>query len=87
MHLMFRLIMPSFACNITCLQAFFVLHFYKAGNIMQLFNVYTEGKMDRILLVEDDLSLIDGLEYALEKSGFKADIGDRSEHLYRHLRA
>lgn len=31
--------------------------------------------MDRILLVEDDLSLIDGLEYALEKSGFKADVG------------
>lgn len=30
--------------------------------------------MNRILLVEDDLSLIDGLEYSLQKSGFQTDI-------------
>ena len=30
--------------------------------------------MNRILLLEDDTSLIDGLQYALEKNGFSLDI-------------
>ena len=30
--------------------------------------------MHRILLVEDDLSLIDGLEFSLRKNGFEADV-------------
>lgn len=30
--------------------------------------------MNRILLVEDDLSLIDGLEFSLQKNGFQVDI-------------
>ncbi|MDD3889784.1 MAG: response regulator transcription factor [Syntrophomonadaceae bacterium] len=30
--------------------------------------------MDHILLVEDDLSLIDGLEYSIKKNGFKVDV-------------
>lgn len=30
-------------------------------------------KMDKILYVEDDLSLIDGLKYSLEKNGFEVD--------------
>ncbi len=30
--------------------------------------------MSNILLVEDDLSLIDGLEYSLNKNGFNVDV-------------
>lgn len=30
--------------------------------------------MDRILLLEDDLSLINGLSFAFKKQGFEADI-------------
>jgi two-component system response regulator RegX3 len=30
--------------------------------------------MENILLVEDDLNLIDGLEYSLKKNGFNVDI-------------
>jgi DNA-binding response OmpR family regulator len=30
--------------------------------------------MNRLLLVEDDLSLIDGLEYTLEKNGYGTDV-------------
>lgn len=30
--------------------------------------------MNRLLLVEDDLSLIDGLEYSLHKNGFQVDV-------------
>jgi len=30
--------------------------------------------MNNILLVEDDLSLIDGLEFSLNKNGFQVDI-------------
>ena len=31
-------------------------------------------KMNHILLVEDDLSIIDGLEFSLRKNGFDVDI-------------
>ena len=34
-----------------------------------------EMDKDRVLLVEDDGSLIDGLEYALKKDGFEVEIG------------
>ncbi len=30
--------------------------------------------MKKLLLVEDDLSLIEGLKFSLEKNGFKTDI-------------
>ena len=30
--------------------------------------------MNRILLLEDDISLIDGLKYSLEKNGFSLNI-------------
>ena len=30
--------------------------------------------MSRLLLLEDDLSLIDGLKYSLEKNGFELDV-------------
>jgi len=31
-------------------------------------------KMNHVLLVEDDLSIIDGLEFSLQKNGFNVDI-------------
>lgn len=41
--------------------------------------------MSRLLLLEDDISLIDGLKYALKKNGFDVDIartvGEASEYL------
>ena len=30
--------------------------------------------MSRLLLLEDDVSLIDGLKYSLEKNGFELDV-------------
>lgn len=33
-----------------------------------------EGKMGRILLLEDDLSLVNGLSLALKKQGFEVDV-------------
>ena len=33
-----------------------------------------EMDKDRVLLVEDDGSLIDGLEYALKKDGFEVEV-------------
>ncbi len=35
---------------------------------------YRELKFSRILLLEDDVSLIDGLQYSLKKNGFEVDI-------------
>lgn len=44
--------------------------------IMQSCGVYDEGSKDmsRILLLEDDLSLINGLSFAFQKQGFALDI-------------
>lgn len=33
--------------------------------------------MENILLVEDDLNLIDGLEYSIRKNGFHVDMAHR----------
>ena len=41
---------------------------------------------DRVLLVEDDGSLIDGLEYALKKDGFEVEVARSVEAVsYTHL--
>lgn len=41
--------------------------------------------MNRILLLEDDLSLIDGLQYTLEKNGFILDVARTAEDARRCL--
>lgn len=43
--------------------------------------------MNRILLLEDDLSLIDGLKYTLEKNGFSLDIARTVEQAFACLRS
>lgn len=41
----------------------------------------------RILLLEDDISLIDGLVYSLEKNGFDLDVAQTVSEAYRNLDA
>lgn len=41
--------------------------------------------MNKILLLEDDISLIDGLKYALEKNGFPLDIARTVDEAGTHL--
>ena len=43
-----------------------------------------EMDKDRVLLVEDDGSLIDGLEYALKKDGFEVEVA-RSGGVWKAL--
>lgn len=43
-------------------------------------------KMDKILYVEDDLSLIDGLKYSLEKNGFEVDNARTVTQALAHFR-
>ena len=47
-------------------------------------NKFEKGacNMHRILLVEDDDSLIDGLHYALQKRGFAVDVAVREAKAY-----
>lgn len=42
--------------------------------------------MSRLLLLEDDVSLIDGLKYSLEKNGFELDIARTVSEARLHLR-
>lgn len=42
--------------------------------------------MNRILLVEDDLSLIDGLEFSLQKNGFQVDIARTVKDAFSMIR-
>jgi len=37
-------------------------------------NVERNYNMSKILLLEDDISLVDGLQYSLKKNGFEAEI-------------
>ena len=37
-------------------------------------NVERDYIMSKILLLEDDISLVDGLQYSLKKNGFEAEI-------------
>lgn len=41
--------------------------------------------MDRILLLEDDASLIDGLTYSLKKNGFEVDVSRTVSEAKQHL--
>lgn len=41
--------------------------------------------MNNILLVEDDLSLIDGLEFSLHKNGFQVDVARTVQVARSHL--
>lgn len=41
--------------------------------------------MNKILLLEDDISLIDGLSYALQKNGFDIEIARTVGEALRHL--
>lgn len=42
--------------------------------------------MSKILLLEDDISLIDGLQYSLNKNGFHVDIARTVEEMKKYLR-
>ena len=37
-------------------------------------NVERDCTMSKILLLEDDISLVDGLKYSLKKNGFETEI-------------
>ena len=42
--------------------------------------------MSRLLLLEDDVSLIDGLKYSLEKNGFELDVVHTvRRHVYSYI--
>ncbi len=41
--------------------------------------------MDKLLLLEDDVSLIDGLAYSLKKNGFGLDVAQTVAEAYRYL--
>lgn len=43
--------------------------------------------MSRLLLLEDDLSLIDGLKYSLEKNGFELDVARSVTEVRKYLSA
>lgn len=43
--------------------------------------------MSRLLLLEDDLSLIDGLKYSLEKNGFELDVARSVTETRKYLSA
>ena len=43
--------------------------------------------MSRLLLLEDDLSLIDGLKYSLEKNGFELDVARSVTEARKYLSA
>lgn len=42
--------------------------------------------MNRILLLEDDTSLIDGLQYTLKKNGFLLDVAQTTAQAYEYLK-
>lgn len=41
--------------------------------------------MNKLLLLEDDISLIDGLNYSLKKNGFDIDVVRTVEEAKQHL--
>lgn len=41
--------------------------------------------MNKLLLLEDDISLIDGLNYSLKKNGFDLDVVRTIEEAKQHL--
>lgn len=44
-------------------------------------------KMNHVLLVEDDLSIIDGLEFSLQKNGFNVDIARTVKEAFHAIMA